>query len=459
MTPARSGRAAVIVGITLVALLGRSLCTGRRGRDPGRRRDDHGPVAATKVAATALWDFTADVLRAVADGRPDTNAVLAPVPISLGLAQAAAGANGATRRQVDDVLHAVEGFDQGLGTLWSELPNRSGSQTNDATGRTGRLSVEFASSLWAQRNTSFEDPWLETLARTWDAGVRETDFRSDPEQARRTVNDWAADATSDHITQLLSRGALDELTRFLATSATYLRAPWSAPFAPSDTRVAEFRRLDGSHDTVPMMRRVDEGAGWAEGAGWQAVTLGVSRRRTRPDGRTTGRGALHRGRACARRRRVDRPPRLDPAASRSTCRSHGSDSPPISIWSIHSAPSVRSMPSTPFSPTSPGSAPTRPSRWRVSPTRHSSPWTRREPRDRGSRPVTTTTTRPTTPRRPATTGRPPDDVDTAPGTATAVPPTVLPSRRIVIDRPFLVIVSDRPTGAPLLYGRVVSPRG
>ncbi len=272
MAPARSRRAVAIVGMSLAALLA-GACAPTTGEETRADVETTTPGPPTRATTAALWDVTADLLRAVADARPDSNAVLAPVPISLGLAQAAAGAEGATRDQLDEVLHDVEGFDQGLAALWNELRSRSGAQTNDATGRTGRLSVDLASSLWAQRNTSFEDPWLETLARTWDAGIRETDFRSDPEQARRTVNRWAADATNDQITQLLPRGALDELTTFMATSAAYLRAPWSTPFAPSATGVAEFRRLDGSREAVPLMQRVDETAGRAEGPGWRSVTL------------------------------------------------------------------------------------------------------------------------------------------------------------------------------------------
>ena len=450
----------MIVGITLVALLAGACAPDAGDETRADVETTTAPVAATKVATTALWGFTADVLRAVADGRPDTNAVLAPVPISLGLAQATAGANGATRRQLDDVLHAVEGFDQGLGSLWTALPSRSGSQTNSTTGRTGRLSVEFASSLWAQRNTSFEDPWLETLARTWDAGVRETDFRSDPEQARRTVNEWAADATNDHITQLLSRGALDELTRFLATSATYLRAPWSAPFAPSDTRVAEFRRLDGSRDTVPMMRRVDEGAGWAEGAGWQAVTLTylgdeLDLTVVLPDEglfteveRALDGAALTDLLDSTRRESVDVSlPRfgfttdLDLVDPLRALGAIDAFDPLLADFTGISADEALSLAGVP----------------------HQTFFAVDEEGTEGSgtRPVTTTTARPTT----TTTGTDvepttPGDVDTTPGTATAVPPTVAPpTRRIVIDRPFLVIVSDRATGAPLLYGRVVSPRG
>ena len=447
--PARSRRAIAIVGITLVALFA-GACAPTAGEETRADVEATAPGPATAVTTAALWDVTADLLRAVADARPDDNAMLAPVPISLGLAQATAGANGATRRQLDDVLHEVEGFDQGLSALWNELRSRSGSQTNDATGRTGRLSVDLASSLWAQRNTPFEEPWLEALARTWDAGIRETDFRSDPEQARRTVNRWAADATNDQITQLLPRGALDELTRFMATSAAYLRAPWSTPFAPSSTGVAEFRRLDGSRETVPLMQRVDEAAGWAEGSGWQSVTLAylgdeLDLTVVLPD----------EGRFEAVERALDGDALADLLDSTRSA-SVGVSLPRFGLTTdLDLVDPLRTLGATDaFDPVlADFTGITTEEAFSLAGVAHETFFAVDEEGTEGSgtRPTATTT-------QPATTVASTADGPPVPTTAasTAVAP---PAHRIVIDRPFLVIVSDRATGAPLLYGRVVSPRG
>ena len=78
----------------------------------------------------------------------------------------------------------------------------------------------------------------------------------------------------------------------------------------------------------------------------------------------------------------------------------------------------------------------------------------------------------TRPGGPATTGRKGTD-DTALAAGTTSPATTAPlptdSRgeavtasgavAVTVDRPFLVLVRDRPTGAPLFYGRVLSPNG
>lgn len=225
------------------------------------------------ATSESLWALAADLGRALAAQEPQANTVLAPVPVALGLAEAAAGAGGATFEQLTSALHARSDFDEGLAEVWRVLPTRSGEREDPATGRKGRLSVELASALWGQRDTTFTAAWLTALAETWGTGVRVTDFRSDSEEARRAINGWAASATNGHITQLLSRGAIDELTRFLAASAAYLKAPWKTPFSLSETRLSDFRRLDGSVVTVPTMRTPRLEARLATGQGWQAVEL------------------------------------------------------------------------------------------------------------------------------------------------------------------------------------------
>ena len=42
---------------------------------------------------------------------------------------------------------------------------------------------------------------------------------------------------------------------------------------------------------------------------------------------------------------------------------------------------------------------------------------------------------------------------------TTIAPTVAKATVVTVDRPFLVLVRDRPTGAALFYGRVLSPNG
>ena len=73
--------------------------------------------------------------------------------------------------------------------------------------------------------------------------------------------------------------------------------------------------------------------------------------------------------------------------------------------------------------------------------------------------ATTTTTAPTTTASAAEGQLEGVDTTTTSTVPTTIAPTVPKATVVTVDRPFLVLVRDRPTGAALFYGRVLSPNG
>gem|GEM_PF-590795 len=411
------------------------------------------PASATGPTVASLWAFTADLHRATVERSRAANTVIAPVAVALGLTQARGGAGGATRDQLSTVLHAGDGFDPGLDTVWRSLLAQSGERQDGDTGRKGRLSLELASSLWGQRNTRFGEPWLTDLATTWGTGIRVTDFRSDPEEARNAVNAWAAAETNNHITQLLRRGAVDELTRLLAPSAAYLRAPWAMPFELNETRLTSFRRLDGTLVTVPMMQRTAEtGLRVADGDGWQAVEIpylgdDLAMTIVIPDGG----------------RFTDVETSLDGPALAALTRSMRSSAVDLAVpqfgftTDLELEDTLRDL--GVVDAFDPGVADfadiTEDEPLSLAGVIHQGFLSVDEQGSEASA---------SAPRRTGTTGVPGTGTSLVPpAPASGSSPTTAPAagspRRIVADRPFLVLVTDRTTGAPILYGRVVSPRG
>jgi serpin B len=481
----------VLVVVAALAVLGGAACSSSPGAEV-RGDADHDPTgpASAHEAAPELWAFAADLHRALVAAGPSDNSVVAPVPIALGLAQARAGAGGATAAQLGVALHVANaGYDRQLDAARRVLLERSGEQEDPDTGREGRTSVELASTLWAQRNTGFESPWLAQLAATWDAGVRVTDFRSDPEAARRVINDWVGDTTNDHITQLLDRGALDQLTRFLATSAAYLKAPWQMPFAPQDTRLAEFRLLDGSTTTVPVMRRIaDTDTRVAQTDAWVAVELPYlgsqltftavvpAEGRFAEVERSMDGPTLERLRAQLREQRADvtiprfgftSDLRLDDALrglgvvdafDRTIADFSGiTKDEPLSFWAVaHQSYLAIDEQGTEATATAPRVSTTTTSTTRpvpgTGPTTTSIPTGPTPATDPAGPDPSTATTSPATSGPTATTATTAPAPSASPSTTGAPAPTT-----VVIDRPFLVLVTDRATGTPLFYGRVVSP--
>ena len=80
--------------------------------------------------------------------------------------------------------------------------SRAGSKTK-ADGNKGEISLDIANSLWGQRGTAWEQPFLDELARWFGAGMNLVDYVGAAEPARVRINDWTAAATHDKIRDLV----------------------------------------------------------------------------------------------------------------------------------------------------------------------------------------------------------------------------------------------------------------
>ncbi|MDT3442389.1 MULTISPECIES: serpin family protein [unclassified Pseudofrankia] len=237
-----------------------------------RATADTGALAG---AATAVRGLSGDLYRRMAAANAG-NLVCSPYSVAVALGMTRAGAAGRTASEMDAVLHASalgsgpDALPAGLNALTLAVESRAGKRTL-ADGSTIEILVDVANSLWGQRQTPWEAPFLETLARYYGAGMRTIDFGADAAGATRAINDWTAKQTHDRIPTLLSPTDLDASTRLVLVNALYLRAPWQIPFG--DARPAPFTRPDGSAVQARLMSLTLAQAGYATGPGWRAVDI------------------------------------------------------------------------------------------------------------------------------------------------------------------------------------------
>ena len=340
----------------------------------------------------------------------------------------------------------------GISSLERMLEEQTGERSS-STGRTGKVGIDLTESLWLQKGTPLAPSWLDELATTWGAGARTADFRSEPEAARRAVNTWIRDTTSGHIDQLAPRGSISAATRLMGTGAAYVKAPWATAFAPTDTRLAPFRQIDGSTTTVSMMRNPSlTAARHGSGDGWAAVELPYlgsmsmtvivpdEGRFTEVEERLDGSrltdlvGGLRRGTLDLSMPKFGfttdvpltdalRDLGLLPAMDPGTADFSRISAEPLWLTSMlhqtYLSVAEQGTEATATNPRAPGTAAARP--------------TDTTPAD-GTAPIS----------------EPPSGTVDQPASEPDV---------IVVDRPFLVLVRDRTTGAPVFYGRVLSPNG
>ena len=224
--------------------------------------------------ATSTRLFGADLYAMLAKEAGNGNVVFSPSSILTALAMTYAGAAGTTAEEMASTLHfSLQGdaLHQALGSLDATLESRSWQQTS-VQGEPEGVLLKTANSLWAQQDLLFEQPFLDTLAANYGAGVRLVDFTTAVETVRAAINEWVSDQTNTKIPELIPEGVLDELTRLVLVNAVYLDATWASQFDPLATADGEFTTLAGNKVTTPMMHQTVPLA-YAAGEDWQAAEL------------------------------------------------------------------------------------------------------------------------------------------------------------------------------------------
>ena len=199
------------------------------------------------------------------------NIFYSPFSISIALAMTYAGARNETERQMAETLHFT--LPQGqlhpaFNALDLELASRG--ETDPVTESEG-FKLNIVNRPWGQIGYAFLQEFLDVLAENYGAGMSLLDFGA-YEEARIIINEWVAEQTEDRIEDLIPPGAISDDTRLVLTNAIYFKAAWQKEFDEALTTEGSFNLLDGAQVAVEMMSQV-ETFRYASGDGYQAVEL------------------------------------------------------------------------------------------------------------------------------------------------------------------------------------------
>ena len=206
------------------------------------------------------------------DGK--SNLALSPYSLSSALAMTYAGARGSTASEIATAL----GFTLPQATLhpafdWLDLQLASRAEMGAAASQSSRpFALHIANSIWANPQSDFQPPFLDTLAVDYGAGVHLVDFAGDVEGATNAINAWTSQQTNGRIPDVLPPTAIDPLTVLVLADAIYFDAGWAQPFSRSQTAPGTFTRADGTTAHATTMAQGTT-LPYAAGAGYQAVEL------------------------------------------------------------------------------------------------------------------------------------------------------------------------------------------
>jgi len=185
---------------------------------------------------TILPDFAVRLLQAsMQEGK---NTLISPLSVIYALAMTANGAKGETLRQMEQVLGACS--DQLNGYLKAHSLSLENAE--------GKL--KLANSIWFTDHERFtvEQPFLQTVKDYYDASVYRVPF---DDITCRDINNWVKEKTDGMIPEILDEipeGAVMYLVNALA-----FEAKWAATYDESQVRPGEFTTENGTVRQVEMM--------------------------------------------------------------------------------------------------------------------------------------------------------------------------------------------------------------
>src|ERR1700722_13914521 len=224
----------------------------------------HEPQVSPRPYGGADTAFGLDVLGAWCRTDPQANLVLSPSSLASGLGMAYLGARGTTAQAMDSVLHLPAASGPGLEAV---LQARSAALRGlDSPG----VTVDASDQVWADPTLNTLRSYLNAVATGYGAGVAQAPLLHSPDQATQEIDRSIATATHGLIPQLLAPGSLQNIG-WVLTDALYLKAAWAPPFQASETEPGPCPPAPGRQVSAQFMNGGPYVAASADG--WTAVWL------------------------------------------------------------------------------------------------------------------------------------------------------------------------------------------
>jgi serpin B len=205
--------------------------------------------------------FAFDLLQQIEKAQPAQNLFLSPYSVSTALQMLGNGAAAQTRTEMQEMLKTKDFSPEDLNASCLKLNHLLLSQPD--------VTLDLANSIWFEQGLDLKPDFVATSKRFFEAVLAKVDFEK-PESAD-IINNWAEKKTRGKITDVVSF-PFSPLTKVVLVNAIYFKGRWATPFNTNATRLRDFHLPDGTTKQTPMMLQV-RNFSYQEGDGFQAVKL------------------------------------------------------------------------------------------------------------------------------------------------------------------------------------------
>lgn len=209
-------------------------------------------------------NFAVDLFKLLMKEETSKNVFYSPLSVSSSLAMVLMGARGDTASQMLQALCLDPGKAVHAG-FQSLLRAMEG--TNE------QCLLRTASRLFGEKTCDFLPDFKESCQKFYFSELEELSFAKETGDCRKHINDWVAEKTEGKISEMLSAGIIDPLTKLVLVNAIYFKGKWSEQFDKKHTREMPFK-VNQEKKTVQMMfKKAKFDTGYAEEVHAQVLVL------------------------------------------------------------------------------------------------------------------------------------------------------------------------------------------
>jgi serpin B len=238
-----------------------------------KMESDQMPYEA-KIMSTSISRLGLEIFQ---ESSPLKNLVLSPTSILIAMVMLHEGSVGDTRDEIASLfVGALESsLAQQLSELLDELTQRRIFDDDRALGMFDEgepeLRISPVNSIWIQEGYKCKRAFMDVVRSDLSGVVHTIDMIGSPHVAANEVNEWVDQATNGCIDAMISEYDLSLLSRLLVCNALYFKATWMRPF---DTPIpGKFHLLNGSSVRAQMMKGGGFGKRYAIETHYWAVEL------------------------------------------------------------------------------------------------------------------------------------------------------------------------------------------
>ncbi len=190
----------------------------------------------------AQTEFGLTLFETLRQETPQSNVLISPASVAIALTMAYNGAAGETQAAMAEVLR-LQGMDL------ERLNQANQALQQYLVGVDPAIELAIANSLWYNQDLPVHANFIERMQALYSAEVAALDFTNPA--AKTTINNWVKEQTRDRISTIVDDIPPEQLLFLI--NAVYFKGDWTQAFDPELTEDRPFTLLDGSEIQHPGM--------------------------------------------------------------------------------------------------------------------------------------------------------------------------------------------------------------